>query len=266
MAHSVLFVILKLSLHFSNTKDIPVERTLIIVKPDGVQRGLTGEIIRRFEQRGLRIIGMKFMHVSQELAEKHYAVHKERPFFAGLVQYITSSPVVAIALEGTNAIAAARMTIGSTKPFEAAAGSIRGDLALEVGRNLVHGSDSVENGQIEVANFFSEGELFSAWARNTDPWIFENAPAWSMKHPEDDLIIIEGIGPKSKDALYADGITSFAQVASMTPAQLFEVVADKHGVKLIKGQTESWPKQAALLAKGDMDAFKKLTDELTAGR
>jgi nucleoside-diphosphate kinase len=149
-----------------------MERTLIIVKPDGVQRGLTGEIIRRFEARGLRIIGMKFMQVSRELAEKHYAVHRERPFFGNLVNYIISSPVVAIALEGTNAIAAARQTIGATKPAEAAAGTIRGDFALEIGRNLVHGSDSVENGQIEVANFFTDAELVS-WPRNTDPWIFE---------------------------------------------------------------------------------------------
>jgi len=151
-----------------------VERTLIIVKPDGVQRGLTGEIIRRFEQRGLRIIGMKFMQVSRELAEKHYSVHVGKPFFEGLVNYITSSPVVVIALEGTNAIEAARMTIGATRPQQAAAGTIRGDFALEVGRNLVHGSDSVENGQIEVANFFSDAELIPGWARNTDAWIFEN--------------------------------------------------------------------------------------------
>ncbi len=151
-----------------------MERTLIIVKPDGVQRGLTGEIIRRFEQRGLRIIGMKFMQVSRELAEKHYSVHVGKPFFEGLVNYITSSPVVVIALEGTNAIEAARMTIGATRPQQAAAGTIRGDFALEVGRNLVHGSDSVENGQIEVANFFSDAELIPGWARNTDAWIFEN--------------------------------------------------------------------------------------------
>ena len=150
-----------------------MERTLIIIKPDAVQRGLIGEITKRFEQRGLRIIGMKFMQVSRELAQKHYAIHEGKPFFAGLVDYITSSPVVVMALEGTNAIAAARNPIGSTRPHESAAGSIRGDLALEVGRNLVHGSDSVENGQVEVANFFSEGELIS-WDRNTDPWIFEN--------------------------------------------------------------------------------------------
>jgi nucleoside-diphosphate kinase len=149
-----------------------LERTFIIIKPDAVQRGLTGEILRRFEARGLRIIGMKFMQVSRELAEKHYDVHRERPFFNSLVNYIISSPVVVIALEGTNAVAAARQTIGSTKPHEAAAGTIRGDFALEIGRNLVHGSDSVENGVAEVANFFTDDELVS-WPRNTDPWIFE---------------------------------------------------------------------------------------------
>jgi nucleoside-diphosphate kinase len=149
-----------------------MERTLIIIKPDAVQRGLTGEILRRFEARGLRIIGMKFISVSRGLAEKHYDVHRERPFFGSLVNYIISSPVVVIALEGTNAVAAARQTIGSTKPAEAAAGTIRGDFALEIGRNLVHGSDSVDNGKIEVANFFSEDELVS-WPRATDPWIFE---------------------------------------------------------------------------------------------
>lgn len=149
-----------------------MERTLIIIKPDAVQRGLTGEITKRFEQRGLRIVGMKLMSVSRELAEKHYDVHRERPFFNDLVTYIISSPVVVMTLEGTDAVAAARATIGATKPAEAAAGTIRGDLALEIGRNLVHGSDSVENGQIEVANFFSEDELVS-WERATDPWIFE---------------------------------------------------------------------------------------------
>ena len=150
-----------------------IERTLIIVKPDAVQRGLTGEIIKRFEQRGFRIIGMKFMNVSKELAEKHYDIHRERPFFADLVSYITSSPVVVMALEGNDAIAAARTTIGATKPAQAAAGTIRGDFALEIGRNLVHGSDSVENGLVEVANFFGEGELYSGWERSTDKWIAE---------------------------------------------------------------------------------------------
>ena len=150
-----------------------MERTLIIVKPDAVQRGLTGDIIKRFEQRGLRIIGMKLLQVSRELAQKHYDVHRERPFFASLVEFITSSPVVVMALEGSDAIVAARTTIGATKPAEAAAGSIRGDFALEIGRNLVHGSDSPENGEIEVANFFREDELCVGWARDTDRWLFE---------------------------------------------------------------------------------------------
>lgn len=149
------------------------ERTLIIAKPDAVQRGLTGEIIKRFEQRGLRIIGMKLIHMSKELAEKHYDVHRERPFFNDLVSYITSAPVVVMALEGTDAITAARTTIGATKPSESPAGTIRGDFALEIGRNLVHGSDSVENGEIEVANFFTDDELLSGWERATDGWIFE---------------------------------------------------------------------------------------------
>jgi nucleoside-diphosphate kinase len=155
------------------SREIILERTLIIIKPDAVQRGLTGEILRRFESRGLRIVGMKFMSVAQALAEKHYEEHKGKGFFNGLVSYITSSPVVVIALEGTNAVQAARNTIGSTKPHEAAAGTIRGDFALEVGRNLVHGSDSVDSGNREVANFFTAAELIE-WARNTDPWIFEN--------------------------------------------------------------------------------------------
>ncbi len=147
-----------------------MERTLIIIKPDAVQRGLCGEILSRFEARGLRIIGMKFMQVSQVLAEKHYAIHRERPFFGRLVQYITSAPVVVIALEGPNAVAAARKTIGATRPHEAEAGTIRGDLALTVDYNLVHGSDSPENGQIEVANFFDESELIH-WTRVIDPWV-----------------------------------------------------------------------------------------------
>jgi nucleoside-diphosphate kinase len=159
-------------IHEGTTETNAMERTLIIVKPDAVQRGLTGEIIKRFEQRGLRIVGMKFMLVSRGLAEKHYAIHQGKSFYEGLVNYITSAPVVVMALEGTNAVAAARKTIGATRPQEAEAGTIRGDLALEVGRNLVHGSDSVENGQSEVANFFTESELVS-WARNTDAWIFE---------------------------------------------------------------------------------------------
>lgn len=149
-----------------------MERTLIILKPDAVQRGLVGEIIHRFEQRGLRIVGMKFMSVERALAESHYAVHRGKPFFDGLVHYITSSPVIVMALEGTNAVLCARNTIGATRPNEAAPGSIRGDLALEIGRNLVHGSDSVENAETEIKLWFTADELVD-WPRQNDPWIFE---------------------------------------------------------------------------------------------
>lgn len=149
-----------------------MERTLIIIKPDAVQRGLCGDILGRLERRGLRIIGMKFMQISRGLAERHYAVHEGKPFHAGLIAYITSSPVVVIALEGTDAVAAARVTIGATNPSAAAAGTIRGDLALEVAFNLVHGSDSVENGREEVNTFFAADELQN-WARSIDRWVFE---------------------------------------------------------------------------------------------
>jgi len=149
-----------------------VERTLIIIKPDAVQRGLIGEIVSRFERRGLRIVGMRLMQIERDLAARHYAVHEGKPFYPALLNYITSAPVVVMALEGKNAVLAARNTIGATNPTEAGAGSIRGDLGLEVGRNLVHGSDSVENGEKEVALFFESGELL-AWGRDVDRWIFE---------------------------------------------------------------------------------------------
>ncbi|MFC1961006.1 nucleoside-diphosphate kinase [Chloroflexota bacterium] len=149
-----------------------MERTLIIVKPDAVQRGLMGEIIHRFERRGLRIIGMKFLQVSQELAQQHYAVHEGKPFYEPLVNYITSGPVCVLALEGTDAITAARNTMGSTRCSEAAPGTIRGDFGLEISRNLVHGSDSVENGEKELALWFTDAELV-AWSRDVDGWIFE---------------------------------------------------------------------------------------------
>lgn len=149
-----------------------MEKTLILVKPDGVQRGLMGEIIARFEKRGLKLIGMKFIQMSQELAETHYGVHKERPFYNDLVSYITSGPVVAMVWQGKNAIAAARATIGATNPVEATAGSIRGDFGMEIGRNLVHGSDSPENGEKEAGYFFSADELVD-WNRDADSWIKE---------------------------------------------------------------------------------------------
>lgn len=149
-----------------------MERTLILIKPDGVQRGLMGEIVGRFERRGLKLAGMKFIQMSRELAEKHYAVHKGRPFYDDLVNYITSGPVVAMTWEGKDAIKAARNTIGATNPSEADAGTIRGDLGMEIGRNLVHGSDSPENGAKEVSLFFSDEELVT-WDRVTDVWINE---------------------------------------------------------------------------------------------
>ncbi|MCB8917842.1 MAG: nucleoside-diphosphate kinase [Ardenticatenaceae bacterium] len=149
-----------------------MQRTLILVKPDGVQRSLIGQIISRFEQRGLKLVGMKFLQMSQALAEQHYAVHAARPFYQSLVSYITSGPVVAMVWEGKDAIAAARSTMGATNPVAAAPGTIRGDLGMEIGRNLVHGSDSPENAEKEVNLFFSEAELV-AWARSADPWIRE---------------------------------------------------------------------------------------------
>ena len=149
-----------------------MERTLILIKPDAVQRGLIGEVLGRLEARGLRIVGLQLMHVDDALARRHYAEHDGKPFFAGLVDYITSSPLVAAVLEGPDAVAAARQTMGATRPTEAAPGTIRGDLALEVGRNLVHGSDGPESAAREIALFFGE-EPLPSWQRDTDPWIFE---------------------------------------------------------------------------------------------
>ena len=134
-----------------------VEQTLILVKPDAFARGLTGEIVARFERKGLRIRELRAMNVSTELAERHYAEHAERPFFGELVEFITSGPIVAMVLEGEQAVAAARQVIGATNPLEAAPGSIRGDFAIEVGQNMVHGSDSAESAAREVALFFGRG-------------------------------------------------------------------------------------------------------------
>src|SRR5271165_2031260 len=133
-----------------------MERTLILVKPDAFARGLTGEIVARFEQKGLRIVAMRAMTVTAELAERHYAEHAERPFFGELVEFITSGPIVAMVLEGPEAVRAARQVIGATNPLEAAPGSIRGDLAVEVGENMVHGSDSPESAAREAALFFED--------------------------------------------------------------------------------------------------------------
>lgn len=149
-----------------------MEQTLVLIKPDAVQRALCGEIISRLERRGLRLVASKFQWVKRDLAETHYAIHKGKPFYDGLINYITSSPVMAMVWEGPNGVAAVRQTMGATKPTEAAPGSIRHDYALEVGRNLTHASDSPENGNKEIELWFSPDELVS-WERDTDSWIFE---------------------------------------------------------------------------------------------
>jgi nucleoside-diphosphate kinase len=149
-----------------------MERTLVLVKPDGVQRGLIGEIISCLERRGLKLVGMKLMQVDDALARQHYGEHVDRPFFAGLVAFITSSPVVAMAWEAENAVEAVRNTMGQTNPTTSPPGTIRGDLALDIGRNLVHGSDSPESAERELGLFFGAGELLD-YARANDGWIKE---------------------------------------------------------------------------------------------
>ena len=151
-----------------------VQRTLVLVKPDGVQRLLVGRILGRFEERGLKLVGLKLVQVDRALAERHYAVHREKPFFAGLVDFITSSPLVAAAFEGPNAIALVRAMVGATRPHEAAPGSIRGDLALETAQNLVHASDAPETAETELALWFAPGELLD-YGREIDRWVL--APA-----------------------------------------------------------------------------------------
>jgi nucleoside-diphosphate kinase len=150
-----------------------VERSLIILKPDAVQRGLAGTILSRIEQRGLKIVGMKLMQIDEELARKHYAEHEGKPFFNGLVQYITSGPVVVVAVAGDNVIEMIRSMVGATNPAKAAPGTIRGDFAVSIGRNLIHASDKPESGEREVTNFFEDRELLQDFQRDTDRWIFE---------------------------------------------------------------------------------------------
>jgi nucleoside-diphosphate kinase len=149
-----------------------IERTLLLIKPDAMQRGLAGEIIARMERRGLKIVGIRLMKVSKQLAKKHYAEHEGKPFFNGLVEYITSSPIVAAILEGPNAIQAMRQTMGKTNPLQAETGSIRADFGLETGRNLTHGSDSPTSAKREIALFFGDMPAIS-WKRDVDPWVME---------------------------------------------------------------------------------------------
>ncbi len=150
-----------------------MERTLVLVKPDGVQRGLIGDVITRLERRGLKLVAARFLQVSQDLAETHYAIHKGKPFYEGLIKYITSAPVMAMVWEGPNAVVAVRQTMGATRPWEAAPGTVRADFALEVDRNITHASDSVENGEAEVALWFGKDQLVE-WQRADDPWIFSS--------------------------------------------------------------------------------------------
>ncbi|MBD1910651.1 MULTISPECIES: nucleoside-diphosphate kinase [unclassified Leptolyngbya] len=149
-----------------------MERSFIAIKPDGVQRGLVGEIIRRFEQKGFTLVGLKLLNVSKELAESHYGVHKEKPFFAGLVEFITSGPVVAMVWEGDGVIASARKLIGATNPLNAEPGTIRGDFGANIGRNIIHGSDAPETAAQEIALWFKPEEL-AAWTPTLMPWIHE---------------------------------------------------------------------------------------------
>jgi len=150
-----------------------MERTLVLVKPDGVQRGLIGEIIARLERRGMKLVAAKFIKVDQQLAETHYAVHKGKPFYEGLVRYITSSPVLALVWEGPNVIAAVRQTMGATNPAAAMPGTIRHDLAIQTSRNLTHASDSLENAAAEITLWFQPDEI-TDWERSLDPWLLEN--------------------------------------------------------------------------------------------
>jgi nucleoside-diphosphate kinase len=151
-----------------------VERSLVILKPDCIQRGLVGSVIQRLEQRGLKIVAMRLERVSEELARRHYAVHEGRDFFASLIEYIQSGPVVVLAVEGRDAVAVTRTTVGKTSPADAAPGTIRGDLALEIGRNLIHASDSVETARFELELWF-EPERVLDYERAVDAWISEDS-------------------------------------------------------------------------------------------
>ncbi|MBD2020989.1 nucleoside-diphosphate kinase [Leptolyngbya sp. FACHB-36] len=149
-----------------------MERTFLAIKPDGVQRKLIGEIVRRFETKGFTLVGLKLVNVSRELAETHYGVHRDRPFFGGLVEFITSGPVVAMVWEGEGVIASARKIIGATNPLNSEPGTIRGDFGVNVGRNLIHGSDAPETAQQEISLWFKDEELVN-WQPSLMAWIHE---------------------------------------------------------------------------------------------
>ncbi len=149
-----------------------MERTLVLIKPDGVQRSLIGEVISRLERRGLKLVAMKLMQVDEDLARRHYGEHAQRPFFPGLVEFITSAPVVAMVWDAENAVEVVRNTMGDTQPSNSPLGTIRGDLALDIGRNLVHGSDSLESAKREIGLFFNPEDILE-YERSNDDWIKE---------------------------------------------------------------------------------------------
>ncbi len=149
-----------------------MERTLVLIKPDALQRGLAGEILSRLESRGLKIVALRFMRVDEALARRHYAEHEGKPFLESLIGFITSSPIIAAVFEGPNAVEVVRRVMGATDPQQAEPGTIRGDLGLYIQYNLIHGSDSLESAEREIALYFDQAEIVS-WERSTDPWVSE---------------------------------------------------------------------------------------------
>ena len=154
-----------------------MERTFIALKPDAVQRGFMGEIITRFERKGFKLVGMKLMQVSRKMAETHYQEHSQKPFFKGLVDFITNGPILAMAWEGDLVVESARKMMGATHPKDALPGTIRGDFAVDLGRNIIHGSDSVPSAERELAIFFAPDELLPSWSRASEAWIYEKPQA-----------------------------------------------------------------------------------------
>lgn len=150
-----------------------MERTFLAIKPDAIQRGLIAEIIGRIEKKGFKLVGLKIMQVTPDLAKKHYAEHEGKPFFEGLINYITSAPIVAMVWEGKNIVLTMRKVMGATNPANAEVGTIRGDLGIDMGRNVIHGSDSPESAKREISLFFDDNELLSSWNRDLDNWIYE---------------------------------------------------------------------------------------------
>jgi nucleoside-diphosphate kinase len=148
-----------------------MERSLVLIKPDAIQRGLAGEIISRLEGKGLKIVAMKMLHMDKNLAQRHYAIHKGKAFFDDLVSFITSSPLIAIVFQGKNAVDIIRQMMGETDPAKASSGTIRGDFGIDIGHNLIHGSDSLENASKEIDLFFSAEEIFN-YDRELDTWIY----------------------------------------------------------------------------------------------